>query len=255
MLCLFMKGMNVMKKFLLPSILMALLAIGGFTSIFASAERSKDTNKYQNDTIAVGVAGESKNGDEKYYLDGGVTWISQTLSVATDKQILSEGTRGLRSTAPVDFWSIDEFEAWMQTEKQKNQKLADAKDNSFYYKDSSGNYSCRAWSQADVDALYADWQNQLEKMKQGYHFTKTITTDDGGLLAGAVDPETWNANASVSLGSTVITMPDTSTVDLGQFNTSKEAEEAVKIYLETQVKNGTLTKAQSDTILKNGNFN
>lgn len=171
------------------------------------------------------------------------------------EQIFQKGTLGLKNTAPVDFWSIDEFEAWMQTEKQKNQKLADAKDNSFYYKDSGGNYSCRAWSQADVDALYADWQNQLEKMKQGYHFTKTITTDDGGLLAGAVDPETWNANASVSLGSTVITMPDSSTVDLGQFNTSKEAEEAVKIYLETQVKSGTLTKAQADTILKNGNFN
>lgn len=88
-------------------------------------------------------------------------------------------------------------------------------------------------------------------MKQGYHFAKTITLPDGGLLTGAFDPETWNAKPSVALGSTIITMPDKSTVDLGHFDTAEEATQAVKKYLAQQVKAELLTQAEADKILSN----
>ena len=89
-------------------------------------------------------------------------------------------------------------------------------------------------------------------MEQGYHFTKEITLPDGGLLAGAFDPETWNAKPCVSPGSTIITMPDKSTVDLGHFDTAAEAIRAVEQYLTQQVKDGLLTQAEADKILANG---
>ena len=88
-------------------------------------------------------------------------------------------------------------------------------------------------------------------MEQGYHFTKEITLPDGGFLAGAFDPETWNAKPGVSPGSTIITMPDKSTVDLGHFDTAEEATQAVKKYLAQQVKAELLTQAEADKILSN----
>lgn len=70
-------------------------------------------------------------------------------------------------------------------------------------------------------------------------------------LTGAFDPETWNAKPSVALGSTIITMPDKSTVDLGHFDTAEEATQAVKKYLAQQVKAELLTQAEADKILSN----
>ena len=165
--------------------------------------------------------------------------------------VVQDALSGGECSDPLEFWEISEYENWMKTELEKNQKLADSGDVSFYAKDANDNYICRAWTQADVDLLYEQWQEQLLLMKQGYHFAKTITLPDGGLLTGAFDPETWNAKPSVALGSTIITMPDKSTVDLGHFDTAEEATQAVKKYLAQQVKAELLTQAEADKILSN----
>lgn len=166
--------------------------------------------------------------------------------------VVQDALSGGECSDPLEFWEISEYENWMKTELEKNQKLADSGDVSFYAKDANDNYICRAWTQADVDLLYEQWQEQLLLMKQGYHFAKTITLPDGGLLTGAFDPETWNAKPSVALGSTIITMPDKSTVDLGHFDTAEEATQAVKKYLAQQVKAELLTQAEADKMLSNG---
>ena len=173
----------------------------------------------------------------------------QLISNAND--VVQDALSGGECSDPLEFWEISEYENWMKTELEKNQKLADSGDVSFYAKDANDNYICRAWTQADVDLLYEQWQEQLLLMKQGYHFAKTITLPDGGLLTGAFDPETWNAKPSVALGSTIITMPDKSTVDLGHFDTAEEATQAVKKYLAQQVKAELLTQAEADKILSN----
>ena len=43
--------------------------------------------------------------------------------------------------------------------------------------------------EADVDALYATWKEQLALMRQGYQFTKAFEAADGGTLAGGFLPE------------------------------------------------------------------
>lgn len=159
---------------------------------------------------------------------------------------------GGKTDSQLEFWKVDEFESWMEQQHEENQRLADSHDKSFYGKGANGDYYCREWTQADVDALYNQWQEQLSLMEQGYHFTKEITLPDGGFLAGAFDPETWNAKSGVSPGSTIITMPDKSTVDLGHFDTAAEARRAVEQYLTQQVKDGLLTQAEADKILANG---
>ena len=161
---------------------------------------------------------------------------------------------GGEATEQSEFWTTDEFESWMEMQRTENQKLADSGDVSFYEKGSDGNYVCRPWTQKDVDDLFAMCQNQLTMMKQGYQFTKSVTLSDGGILTGVFGPETWNANPAITLGSTIITLPDGSTLDLCHFDTAEEATAAVKEYLKQQVANRTLTQKQADTILANASM-
>lgn len=85
--------------------------------------------------------------------------------VIADETCLSGGP----SDTQLEYWEIDEFEDWMEQQRDQIQKLADNKDKSFYYKDDNGSYVCREWTQEDVDSLYESWQDQLALMKEGYH--------------------------------------------------------------------------------------
>lgn len=162
----------------------------------------------------------------------------------------SDGDSSIQS----DFWEIAEFEEWMEQQRSQNQKLADSKDKSFYYKDDKGNYVSREWTQEDVDSLYKSWQAQLDLMKEGYKFTKPIYLTDGGFLAGAFDPETWNAKSTSAPGATILSMPDGSTVDLGHFDTAEAAVKAAQEYLKQQVSMGKITQTEADNLLKNNSI-
>ena len=63
------------------------------------------------------------------------TNISQdTSDVAADENCLPGGP----SDTQLEYWEIDEFEDWMEQQRDQIQKLADNKDKSFYYKDDNG---------------------------------------------------------------------------------------------------------------------
>ena len=161
---------------------------------------------------------------------------------------------GENSDQPEEFWTVDGFKNWMEQQRDANQKLADKADKSFCEKDADGNYVYRTWTQEDVDLLYAQWQNQLKLMEEGYQFTKPIDTENGAFLAGAIDPDTWNAKLDRSLSTTIITLPDGTTVDLGHFDTAEEAKKEVSTFLDQQVNNGSITQAEADAILKHGSI-
>lgn len=151
----------------------------------------------------------------------------------------------------LEYWDIDEFEIWMEQQHEENQRLADSHDKSFYDKDANGDYYCREWTQEDVDMLYNQWQEQLALMKEGYQFTKQIPFDDDGVISGVFGPEANDPPVSAH-GATIITLPNGSTVDLGQFDTTDEAKQAVEEYLSQQVKAGTFTQSEADNILIHG---
>lgn len=75
---------------------------------------------------------------------------------------------------------------------------------------------------------------------------------NGGIISGAFDPETWNAEPASALGSTIITLPDGSTVDLGHFDTADAATKAVQECLEQQVLLGNISQEEADNLLNNG---
>ena len=152
------------------------------------------------------------------------------------------------------YWEIDEFEAWMNQQHEQIQKLADNQDKSFYDKDANGTYVCREWTQEDVDNLYKIWKDQLALMKEGYRFTKFAELSEGGIISGAFDPETWNAEPASAPGSTIIVLPDGSTVDLGHFDTADTAAKAVQEYLDRQVSLKNITQIEAEQLLNNASI-
>lgn len=173
---------------------------------------------------------------------------SQNVDSASSGILLPGG----ENTSQHEFWKIDEYENWMEQERAKNQELADSGDKSFWVEDASDTYVCREWTQEDVDTLYAEWEAQLDLMKQGYHVTKPITLPNGGSLVGAINPETWNVKSESAPGSTIITLPDGSTVDLGHFDTAAAATKAVEEFLTQQVTAGTITQKEANALLAHG---
>ena len=106
-----------------------------------------------------------------------------------DVDVRTDLAPGGKTANQPEFWQVDEFESWMEQERAYYQQLADIGDKSFWYKNTDDEYVCREWTQADVDALYATWEQQLALMRQGYQFTKAIEAADGGLLVGGFQPE------------------------------------------------------------------
>lgn len=106
-----------------------------------------------------------------------------------DVDVRTDLAPGGKTANQPEFWQVDEFESRMEQERAYYQQLADSGDKSFWYKNTDDEYVCREWTQADVDALYATWEQQLALMRQGYQFTKAIEAADGGLLVGGFQPE------------------------------------------------------------------
>lgn len=106
-----------------------------------------------------------------------------------DVEVRTNLAPGGKSADQSEFWQADEFESWMEQERTYYQQLADNGEKSFWYKNADDVYVCREWTQADVDALYATWKEQLDLMRQGYQFTKPVEATDDGLLVGGFLPE------------------------------------------------------------------
>ena len=70
------------------------------------------------------------------------------------------GTPDDHGLGQLEYWDIDEFEIWMEQQHERNQRLADNHEKSFYDKGANGGYYCREWTQEDVDTLYGQWQEQ-----------------------------------------------------------------------------------------------
>lgn len=115
---------------------------------------------------------------------------TDTISIPTNTS-LEERTciaPGGKTDSQLEFWEVNEFESWMEQEREYYQQLADSSDKSFWYQKEDEAYVCREWTQADVDTLYATWKDQLDLMRQGYQFTKVISLPNEGLLAGGFEP-------------------------------------------------------------------
>ncbi|MBQ8620022.1 MAG: hypothetical protein IJ418_21290 [Clostridia bacterium] len=100
-----------------------------------------------------------------------------------------EVTVQTNASSDVQVWTIEEFEAWMDEKLAEYQSLVDQQSKSYYEKNIDGVYVTRVWTQNDVEEYRKSWKEQLQRMKEGYVYTKPI---DGTNLVGVFEPGILN---------------------------------------------------------------
>lgn len=86
----------------------------------------------------------------------------------------------IESPGDIQVWSIPEFEVWMNAKLAEYEKLVELSSKTYYEKNDEGVYVAREWTQKDIDMYRKLWDEQLQKMKDGYIFTKPI--EDGDMV-------------------------------------------------------------------------
>ena len=105
-----------------------------------------------------------------------------------------EETAQTNASSDVQVWTIEEFEAWMNEKLAEYQSLVNQQSKSYYEKNTDGVYVTRVWTQNDVEEYRKSWEAQLQRMKEGYVYTKPI---DGTNLVGVFEPGILNGGAGL----------------------------------------------------------
>ena len=173
---------------------------------------------------------DNKTGLTKTSLDGGKTW--------TDKEE--------SQTSDIVWWTSDEYKSWLEQEKINLQSLVNAP----------------GWSQERIDNAIQRYEHQLELIKNGVKFSKSV---DGNNSIGYGDGALYPANSTSATDgavkiinpsdppsaryNAVISLQNGDVKDLGSYVTKEECFEAVKAFCNEQVKAGKMTQQEAAEIL------
>lgn len=173
---------------------------------------------------------DNKTGLTKTSLDGGKTWTDKEESRASD----------------IVWWTYDEYKAWLEQEKINLQSLVNA----------------RGWSQERIDNAIQRYEHQLELIKNGVKFSKSVD-DNNSIGYGDGDLNPTNSTSATDGAiriinpsappsarySAVFSLENGDTKDLGSYSTKEECFEVVKAFCDEQVKAGKMTQQEADGIL------
>lgn len=130
-------------------------------------------------------------------LIAGTAAVFTTSAKAENDLLLPGGTGTETSVIDAQWWTPEEYEAWLETEKAELQSLVGT-DNGWY----DGKGKLHRWTQEDVDQQIADYEQTLADLKAGKRHSKPMDTDGDGfpdLSMAADSPETvLNPDVSVT---------------------------------------------------------
>lgn len=157
----------IMKnKHLSMSALAAVLVVMGVvTTAFAFAAPGERTGTDDVETVEnVAILSDGENGEKRYSVDGGETWMSE------ERYQAEYGSWG--DDWQVEWWTYDEYKAWLEEEKLALQDCI----GSECWTNSDGWFT---WDQKKVDETVAMYEKVLEEIKNGALYSKTILDRDG----------------------------------------------------------------------------
>ena len=197
------------------------LSIAGVT--YASALAS-DTPK-----VSTSETGNTSGADILYQdTDGG--------QISVDgKNWVDEADYEKNNAAPdVQWWTTDEYEAWMNEQKKEMESLIGTGDGWY---DGQGVF--HEFTQESVDAMMDSYKETLESIKKGVLYSK----DDGDGDTYSMIPPTEDVVSSYSVD---VTKDNGKTVHIGDYSTVEELDKAIS----DAVKNGQLTQEEADSVQK-----
>ena len=210
------------KKILLVGLCGAIcLSVAGFT--YASALTSDTPKVSASET-------ENTSGVDILYqdTDGG--------QISTDgEKWIAEADYERNNAAPnVQWWTADEYEAWMNEQQKEMESLIGTGDGWY---DGQGVF--HELTQESVDAMMSSYRETLESIKKGVLYSK----DSGDGDTYSMIPPTEDVVSDYSVD---ITTDDGQKVHIGNYSTVEELDEAIS----DAVKTGKITKEEADTAYK-----
>lgn len=149
------------------------------------------------------------------------------------KNWVDEADYEKNNTVPdVQWWTADEYEAWMNDQKKEMESLIGTGDGWY---DGEGVF--HEFTQESVAAMMDSYKGTLESIKKGVLYSK----DNGDGDTYSMIPPTEDVVSSYSVD---VTKDNGKTVHIGDYSTVEELDKAIS----DAVKNGQLTQEEADAV-------
>ena len=149
------------------------------------------------------------------------------------KNWVDEADYEKNNTVPdVQWWTADEYEAWMNEQKKEMESLIGTGDGWY---DGEGVF--HEFTQESVAAMMDSYKGTLESIKKGVLYSK----DNGDGDTYSMIPPTEDVVSSYSVD---VTKDNGKTVHIGDYSTVEELDKAIS----DAVKNGQLTQEEADSV-------
>ena len=198
------------------------LSIAGVTYASYASALASDTPK-----VSTSETGNTSGADILYQdTDGG--------QISVDgKNWVAEADYEKNNAAPdVQWWTADEYEAWMNEQKKEMESLIGTGDGWY---DGQGVF--HEWTQDSVNAQIAEYEKILDEIKSGTLYSKD---NDEGIGYAQIPPD---GKDIVSVYGANFVRSDGSSFHIGDFATQEELDDAI----EKAVSDGQITQEEADT--------
>ena len=149
------------------------------------------------------------------------------------KNWVAEADYEKNNTVPdVQWWTADEYEAWMNEQKKEMESLIGTGDGWY---DGEGVF--HEFTQENVAAMMDSYKGTLESIKKGVLYSK----DNGDGDTYSMIPPTEDVVSSYSVD---VTKDNGKTVHIGDYSSVEELDKAIS----DAVKNGQLTQEEADAV-------
>ena len=210
------------KKILVVGLCGAIcLSVAGFTYASALASDTPKVSAFETEnTSGVDILYQDTDGGQ--IITDGENWIA-------------EADYEKNNAAPnVQWWTADEYEAWMNEQQNEMESLIGTGDGWY---DGQGVF--HELTQESVDAMMSSYRETLESIKNGVLYSK----DSGDGDTYSMIPPTEDVVSDYSVD---ITTDDSQKVHIGNYSTVEELDEAIS----DAVKTGKITQEEAKAAYK-----
>lgn len=166
------KSIMTIKRKSMIALALSICLIGGTATVFATSASADNNNNNAPQTSyvvenkdAALVSYTDENGTTYYSFDDGETWTAMT----------DEEFAAAYPTPRVEWWTAEEYAAWLEEEKKNLQDMIGSKG----WTSSTGWFT---WTQEMVDETIAEYEEILKKIEDGYLVSKSVDGDENTML-------------------------------------------------------------------------
>ncbi len=229
-------------KITAASLTLAAVLVAGTVTVFATSAKAEPNPASPAETTqATDAETMTDESTLMSYVDpaDGRTYYSfddgKTFEPLTDAEF-----EALYPTPDIEWWTYDEFKAWLDEEKVQLQSLL----GETAWTNTDGEF---VWTQEKIDEAITLYEEMLADIQNGVQYSKSVDGEDDVLVSyNPADVAAGTSDAELTLA---VLLDNGEEVIFGPFATNEEMLAAVQPFCEEQVELGNLTQQEADEIL------